>query len=95
MVAQVADDVAVMNGGRILETAPVRDVYRRPMHPYTRKLLRAMPRIDRPEVPDVPLPPLPDGYGVEESTSGMPRFLEVEPGRHLLVWPNGQQVEAA
>ena len=36
VVAHVADDVAVMRQGRIVERAPVRDLFHRPMHPYTR-----------------------------------------------------------
>jgi oligopeptide transport system ATP-binding protein len=47
VVADVADRIAVMYAGRIVETAPVRDLYRRPAHPYTRGLLRSIPRLDR------------------------------------------------
>ncbi|MET7900049.1 ABC transporter ATP-binding protein [Streptomyces sp. NPDC005355] len=47
VVADVADTIAVMYAGRIVETAPVRDLYRRPAHPYTRGLLDSIPRLDR------------------------------------------------
>ncbi|MGW5691763.1 ABC transporter ATP-binding protein [Streptomyces asiaticus] len=46
VVADVADTIAVMYAGRIVESAPVRDLYRRPAHPYTRGLLDSVPRVD-------------------------------------------------
>ncbi|WP_432048080.1 ABC transporter ATP-binding protein [Streptomyces asiaticus] len=46
VVADVADTIAVMYAGRIVERAPVRDLYRRPAHPYTRGLLDSVPRVD-------------------------------------------------
>ncbi|MBI4226902.1 MAG: ABC transporter ATP-binding protein, partial [Candidatus Omnitrophica bacterium] len=44
-VAPIADRVAVMAGGRIVENAPTAQLYRAPQHPQTRALLRAMPVI--------------------------------------------------
>ncbi|MCQ8781617.1 ABC transporter ATP-binding protein [Mangrovibrevibacter kandeliae] len=49
VVAEVADDVAVMYAGAIIEQAPVSDLFRKPAHPYTRGLLASIPRTDRPE----------------------------------------------
>lgn len=46
VVAQIADRVAVMYAGQIVETAGVREIFSRPLHPYTEALLRAMPRVD-------------------------------------------------
>jgi peptide/nickel transport system ATP-binding protein len=43
VIAETADRVAVMYAGRIVETGPVREVLRRPAHPYTRGLLASMP----------------------------------------------------
>lgn len=43
VVAQTADDVAVMYMGRIVEKGPVRDVLKNPMHPYTKGLLASLP----------------------------------------------------
>jgi ABC-type dipeptide/oligopeptide/nickel transport system ATPase component len=43
VVAQVADDVAVMHQGRIVESGNVRAVLKNPQHPYTRGLLDALP----------------------------------------------------
>ncbi|MFI9426170.1 ABC transporter ATP-binding protein [Streptomyces achromogenes] len=47
VVADVADRIAVMYAGRIVESAPVHDLYRAPAHPYTRGLLDSVPRLDR------------------------------------------------
>src|SRR5215217_271338 len=46
VVAEVADRVAVMYGGRIVETASVHELFARPSHPYTRGLLDSMPVVD-------------------------------------------------
>ncbi|MEV5004785.1 ABC transporter ATP-binding protein [Streptomyces sp. NPDC093064] len=47
VVADVADKIAVMYAGRIVEQAPVRELYKRPAHPYTRGLLDSIPRLDQ------------------------------------------------
>ncbi|MEU1373426.1 ABC transporter ATP-binding protein [Streptomyces triculaminicus] len=47
VVADVADKIAVMYAGRIVETAPVNELYKRPAHPYTRGLLDSIPRLDQ------------------------------------------------
>ncbi|WP_374367061.1 ABC transporter ATP-binding protein [Dongia sp.] len=46
VIAGLADRVMVMYGGRVIEEAPVRDIFKRPQHPYTEGLLRSMPRLD-------------------------------------------------
>ncbi|GAB2724915.1 ABC transporter ATP-binding protein [Streptomyces bullii] len=46
VVADVADRIAVMYAGRIVESAPVHDIYQTPAHPYTRGLLDSVPRLD-------------------------------------------------
>ena len=48
VVAEFCDRVAVMYAGRIVETAPVRDLFRGPRHPYTRGLMESIPRMDTP-----------------------------------------------
>jgi len=45
VIAQMADEVAVMYLGRIVEQAPVRRLFAAPRHPYTRALLRSVPNI--------------------------------------------------
>ncbi|OEJ94561.1 ABC transporter ATP-binding protein [Streptomyces thermolilacinus] len=47
VVADVADRIAVMYAGRIVETAPVHDLYKAPAHPYTQGLLDSIPRLDQ------------------------------------------------
>jgi peptide/nickel transport system ATP-binding protein len=46
VVAEMADDVAVMYGGCVVEQGDVRDIFARPAHPYTQALLRSIPRLD-------------------------------------------------
>ncbi|ATO16497.1 methionine ABC transporter ATP-binding protein [Micromonospora sp. WMMA2032] len=46
VVAGVADRIAVMYAGRIVEHADVRSLYRAPAHPYTKGLLESIPRLD-------------------------------------------------
>ncbi len=48
VVAEVADRVAVMYAGQIVEIANVRDLYGHPLHPYTQGLLASIPRLDQP-----------------------------------------------
>lgn len=43
VVAEMADRVAVMYAGQIVETAPVNDIFENPQHPYTRSLLNSIP----------------------------------------------------
>ncbi len=56
VVAQIADRVAVMYAGQIVEQAPVDAIYARPAHPYTRALFSAIPRMDRADQPLAAIP---------------------------------------
>ncbi|MEU8889765.1 ABC transporter ATP-binding protein [Streptomyces sp. NPDC048442] len=47
VVADVADKIAVMYAGRIVENAPVHEIYKNPAHPYTKGLLESIPRLDQ------------------------------------------------
>ena len=46
VIAQVCDRVAVMYGGRIVETAPIGAIYNDAQHPYTRALLESVPELE-------------------------------------------------
>jgi peptide/nickel transport system ATP-binding protein len=57
VVAEMADRVIVMYGGRVVEEGPVADVFNRPQHPYTWGLLGSIPRLDLPapaRLPSIP-----------------------------------------
>src|SRR5262249_5479285 len=45
VVAEVADSVAVMYAGQVVEDAPVQEIFDRPRHPYTEGLLQSIPRL--------------------------------------------------
>lgn len=55
VVAAVCDRVAVMHAGQLVESADVRTLFKQPLHPYTRALVRSIPRVDR-EVAMEPIP---------------------------------------
>ncbi|MEW2047535.1 ABC transporter ATP-binding protein [Streptomyces sp. NPDC005476] len=57
VIADIADDVLVMYGGRCVERGTKKEVLRSPQHPYTLGLLSSMPSLDHPV--DVPLNPIP------------------------------------
>ncbi|MGO8916552.1 MAG: ABC transporter ATP-binding protein [Stellaceae bacterium] len=55
VVAGTCDRVAVVHAGQLVEVAPVRSLFRYPAHPYTRALVRSIPRVDR----DIAMEPIP------------------------------------
>ncbi|MFD2647139.1 ABC transporter ATP-binding protein [Devosia albogilva] len=61
VVARMCDRVAVMYAGQIVEEGPVRDIFHRPAHWYTRALLDSIPTVDRPprRLPTIPGSPPP------------------------------------
>jgi peptide/nickel transport system ATP-binding protein len=70
VVAQVAERVAVMYAGRIVEEGPAREVLRAPRHPYTQGLLAASPTLERGRLTPIPgtvpqLTALPPGCAFE------------------------------
>jgi oligopeptide transport system ATP-binding protein len=102
LVARYADRVCVMYAGRIVETAPARDLYERPQHPYTRGLMASVPRLDAPAgrrlVPIKGQPPdlanLPQGcafqarctYAMERCRSEAPPLAAVSDRHFKACW---------
>jgi peptide/nickel transport system ATP-binding protein len=72
VIAAMCDRVQVMRQGEFVEAGPAEDIFYRPQHPYTRMLLDAMPRIDRPMRPGhIALKPL-------DGADRKPTLLNVE-----------------
>jgi peptide/nickel transport system ATP-binding protein len=90
VVDQIADKMAVMYAGRIVEQGPAAEVLRHPRHPYTEGLLRARPRLRRETLESIPgavpaLGALPPGcafaprcsHRVRECDARVPDLIEV------------------
>jgi peptide/nickel transport system ATP-binding protein len=48
VAAEIADRIAVMYAGNVVELAETREVFRRPLHPYTKLLMKAIPNVAKP-----------------------------------------------
>lgn len=98
VIAETCDEVVVMYAGRVVESAPVDELFGNPLHAYTKALLRSIPTLDTP--PKSVLPTIPGTVaGLAEYTHGCrfcqrlgihapisrerPPFKEVEPGHWL------------
>ncbi len=94
VAAEVADRVAVMYAGQIVEQGPVRDVLRHPAHPYTQGLLSSVIREGGAEIPAIPGAPPdlrrpPPGCAfaprcpraIEACVRGVPEERAIAPGR--------------
>ena len=94
VIAEIADNVAVMYAGNIVEYTDVNTIYDKPDHPYTRALLSSIPRMDkkisrlgviRGTVPNLITPP--SGcrfhprcpYATEKCSTPVPPYVEIEP----------------
>jgi peptide/nickel transport system ATP-binding protein len=83
VVAQIAEEVLVMYLGRVAEKANVKDLFSEPRHPYTRALLRSIPRID--QDPDSRLETVkgdvPNPFNRPPGCAFHPRCPDMMPGR--------------
>ena len=81
VVAEMADDVAVMYAGAIVESAPASQLFSSPSHPYTRGLLNSIPRRHRPpEERLVPIPgTVPPLYDMPPGCAFAPRCALADP----------------
>jgi peptide/nickel transport system ATP-binding protein len=96
IVGDIADRVAVMYAGQIVEYSPARELLKRPLHPYTRALMNSVPRLtgDHQRLQAIAgSVPLPGQYSAgcrffprcptakPECEKTMPELIEVEPNR--------------
>jgi peptide/nickel transport system ATP-binding protein len=83
VVADIADRVAVMYLGRIVETGTVDDIFYKPQHPYTRALLQSIPRLGKSNGARLKTIPgmVPDPFNVPPGCSFHPRCHHAVPGR--------------
>jgi peptide/nickel transport system ATP-binding protein/oligopeptide transport system ATP-binding protein len=98
IVGDMADRVAVMYAGQIVELSPARELLRRPLHPYTRALMNSVPKLrgDADRLSAIPgnvprIGNFPPGcrfaprcpIAKAECSEKIPELLEVEPGRFV------------
>jgi peptide/nickel transport system ATP-binding protein len=98
IVAETCDRAAIMYAGNIVEVAPVKEIFKNPLHPYTRGLFAAIPRVDKPKedlesikgsVPDLIYPPTGCRFhprcpmAFEKCPIIKPPMIEVSPGHHV------------
>jgi peptide/nickel transport system ATP-binding protein len=111
IVAGLADRVAVMYAGEIVETGSTEKIFERPQHPYTLGLLECVPRIDEPRVDVLPAiegtPPditdLPVGcffasrcpFQMEHCLANHPRLETKREGQLAACWADLNSAEAA
>jgi oligopeptide transport system ATP-binding protein len=101
VVARLADRVAVMYAGHIVEMAPVDELYARPAHPYTIGLMHSLPRIDGVRERLTAIPGLPPnmtgdlkgcpfaprcGFATEKCRSDNPALEQVATGHTVACW---------
>ena len=107
----MADDIAVMYAGRIVETASTERIFAGPEHPYTWGLLRSIPTLDSSRhealVPIPGTPPSlinrPSGchfhprcpYAMPRCRETAPPLVEIAPGRRSACWLNDATAVAA
>jgi oligopeptide/dipeptide ABC transporter ATP-binding protein len=101
VVAEMAHRVVIIYAGRIVEVAPVVDLFSSPFHPYTRGLLKSIPRLDddldRLDIIPGTIPnptAFPDGcrfcprcdVSVEQCEQEDFSMVSIEPGRWVRCW---------
>jgi oligopeptide/dipeptide ABC transporter ATP-binding protein len=79
IVAKICDRVAVMYAGKMVETAPIREIFNNPKHPYTQALMNSLPRLDKnlKRLPSIQGQP-PDLGNLPPGCSFAPRCSEVK-----------------
>lgn len=110
VVAEICENVTVMYAGTIMERAPVRDLFKNPLHPYTRGLLDSIPRIDtevkrlKPiegTVPDLGHPPSGCRFhprcpqALEVCSRQRPGAVEMAKGHFLSCWNSAREAHSS
>jgi peptide/nickel transport system ATP-binding protein len=105
LVAEIADRIAVMYGGRLMEVASARDIFARPLHPYTQGLINCVPniRLEQKDLvtmpgspPDLVSPPPGCRFAprcprvMPVCQSRMPPFMEHAPKHSAACWLYGK-----
>lgn len=77
VIAQMADEVAIMYAGSVVEHGPVMDVFQKPSHPYTWALMNTLPRLDEEPktLQTIPGSP-PDPMDLPEECPFLPRCIK-------------------
>ena len=98
VVAEICDTVAVMYAGHVVEQGSVRQVYKKPLHPYTNGLFQCIPDIEEPDKKLIPIPGLspsakrlPSGcpfhprcaQKMEACATTMPKLVDVQDGHKV------------
>ncbi len=98
VAAQFCDKIAVMYAGNVVEYAPTEEIFKKPLHPYTKGLIKAIPRVGKREeiegipgtVPDLVYPPPGCRFHprCSEFIEGLcekekPEMIEIEPGHYV------------
>ena len=102
IVREIADRVAVMYLGKIVEAGKPNDLWNRPLHPYTRALINAVPTVDKAELPaalagEVPDPAAPPPgcrfhtrcpHAFDQCWQQEPELLEILDQNYAACWLN-------
>jgi peptide/nickel transport system ATP-binding protein len=91
VIAEIADEVAVMYRGRLVEYGPIVQLFENPQHPYTKGLLACRPRL---ETPYLRLPSVSDFMDVREGPDGEIDIIERQPDLSRLVRPRKTRAPA-
>lgn len=101
VVAEMANDVVIMYMGKVVEEAPVREIFHDPLHPYTQGLMESIPALTRKKERLKPIKGMiPDPYNLpkgcpfeprcpeatEICRGQMPELKEVKPGHKVACW---------
>ena len=101
VIAEMADDVVIMYMGKVVEEAPVKEIYHDPLHPYTRGLMESIPALTRKKERLKPIKGMvPDPYNLPKGCpfeprcpeaidicrAQMPELKEIKPRHKVACW---------